>query len=253
MQAGAFLPLGAFVFVVGWVAWRMLRLGLRTRELPELSLGLGLGLLATVSIPCAAIGRAPATLDLFIGELSFALSMIAATLGISLLFVFTLRVFRWQSKAARAFVAAISLALMFIAIRINTINFIYIGLDEILPRLRPYTLGLVGITVVLFTWSAVESFSYHARLRRRLALGLADPVLVNRFWLWGFASVTTAALVLGILVCIGLGMVIIREPVPLTGIAVAGSLMSVTWYLTFFAPERYKERLRARAAVRYGT
>ncbi len=34
-------------------------------------------------------------------------------------------------------------------------------------------------------WLAIESFRYWGLMRRRLRLGLADPVLTNRFLLWG--------------------------------------------------------------------
>src|SRR5262249_16178730 len=34
-------------------------------------------------------------------------------------------------------------------------------------------------------WMSVESFRYGAMLRRRLRLGLADPLVANRFLLWG--------------------------------------------------------------------
>ena len=29
-------------------------------------------------------------------------------------------------------------------------------------------------------WGAIESYSYHGKMRRRLALGLADPLIVER-------------------------------------------------------------------------
>jgi hypothetical protein len=250
MQFGAFLPLGAFVVVVGWVAIRMLSLARRTRELPETFLGLGLAALAVVSIPGAALGRAPATTDLLIGEVAFAASMGSVAVGIVLLYLFNLRVFRWHSPVARVCVGVAALAVSVAAGAIGSINFSIDGIDVILPRTRPYIMGLMVALLVLFAWSGIESFSHHARLRRRLALGMADPVLVNRFLLWGISSVTATAMVAGLLVCSWMGMVIFRETVPQLGISLAGSVMSVTWYLTFFAPERYKARVRARAAAR---
>jgi hypothetical protein len=41
-------------------------------------------------------------------------------------------------------------------------------------------------------WTMVESYHYYARMRRRLAIGLADPLLVNRFFLWGTGALGTA-------------------------------------------------------------
>jgi hypothetical protein len=34
-------------------------------------------------------------------------------------------------------------------------------------------------------WMAVEAFRYRGLLKRRLRLGLADPLVANRFLLWG--------------------------------------------------------------------
>ena len=48
------------------------------------------------------------------------------------------------------------------------------------------------------------------------------------------------------------GVVIIHTPSALNLIATAGSVMSVAWYLTFFAPERYQRFLQESAAARYG-
>ena len=41
-------------------------------------------------------------------------------------------------------------------------------------------------------WTMVESYRYYALMRRRQAIGLADPMVTNRFLLWGSASLGTA-------------------------------------------------------------
>lgn len=40
-------------------------------------------------------------------------------------------------------------------------------------------------------WSATEAFLYHDRMRHRSALGLADPIVANRFLLWAVAALCT--------------------------------------------------------------
>ncbi len=60
---------------------------------------------------------------------------------------------------------------------------------------------------------------------------------------------------MGRVLCIGLlfgvirGVVITRDHSALSTIALAGVVMSVTWYLTFFAPEGYRRWLRERASA----
>ena len=39
-----------------------------------------------------------------------------------------------------------------------------------------------------FAWPAFESGRYAAAMRRRLAIGLGDPVLADRFRLWAISS-----------------------------------------------------------------
>jgi hypothetical protein len=84
--------------------------------------------------------------------------------------------------------------------------------------------------------------------RRRLALGLSDPVMVNRFILWGISSVAAALLCGGLILCALANWVIVRDPVPLTILAATGSITCLTGSLTFFPPRVYQEYLRSRTA-----
>jgi len=100
-------------------------------------------------------------------------------------------------------------------------------------------------------WMMIESYRYYGLMRRRRALGLADPVVTNRFFLWGSASLGTA-----------LATWIASIPYWLTGdpeVAIAWSpviqvatatvgVVTVTIYaLTFFAPAWYRNWLVASA------
>lgn len=62
---------------------------------------------------------------------------------------------------------------------------------------------------------------------------------------------TSTLLCLSLLVGLLRGLVIVRDAETLYTIAVAGVVMSVTWSLTFFAPEGYRRWVRERA-VRTG-
>jgi len=44
-------------------------------------------------------------------------------------------------------------------------------------------------------WVGIEPLVYHAKLRRRVPLGLAEPVVADRFLLWGLGSLARAAMV----------------------------------------------------------
>ena len=95
------------------------------------------------------------------------------------------------------------------------------------------------MVVVAFAWTGFESLRLYRQLRRRRALGLADGVVTNRFLLWGIAGCTAVVLCgsnVGFLLA---GKAILLEPVSLYTVALCGTVMSATWYLTFFPPAFY--------------
>lgn len=104
-------------------------------------------------------------------------------------------------------------------------------------------------------WNAFESFRYHGLMRRRLALGLADPVVVDRFRLWGVASLCAMAAIwvvnipyfVGAPVGTGSATAITSLCMVITaafGIATVGG-----YWLTFFPPAWYRARLAGGAGA----
>lgn len=114
----------------------------------------------------------------------------------------------------------------------------------------------------VFGWAFSESFSYWLRLRRRRAIGAADPVIANRFGLW---SVWTGVLMLygGFVSALrlyamtvpgsGSGTLAVREDFAwaldaLRVLLIAtGPVMVAALWLSFFPPQRYLAGLRERA------
>lgn len=247
MRFAMLLPIGVFVVMLGIVGVRLVLLARRTRQLPELALGAGLLLLAFVGLPLATLGRIPATVGTPLGHFIFAVGIFVVMVGLSLLYVFTWRVFRADSIPARIFVIAITLVLFVVAGGISYRASLGSSLPEILSLARNWSLAIMGLVALNFAWGGCESFAYYAALRRRLALGLADPVVANRFLLWGLSGAATAILCGGLALCVRAGMAIVVDAIPLSLVALTGSVASVTWFLTFFPPEAYQRLLRGRA------
>ena len=65
----------------------------------------------------------------------------------------------------------------------------------------PAAIALNALSVVVLVWTFVECVLYYVGMRRRRALGLADPVVTNRFLLW---SIWTGAIVSQSIVIISL-------------------------------------------------
>jgi hypothetical protein len=76
-------------------------------------------------------------------------------------------------------------------------------------------------------------------LRRRLALGLTDAIVTNRFLLWGLTG-ASAGVALVILTLLRLADInYMSAPVALFTAAVCGLLASVFLYLAFLPPAAY--------------
>jgi hypothetical protein len=60
------------------------------------------------------------------------------------------------------------------------------------PASWPY----VGTMVLADAWLVSDALRFRAQLRRRLALGLAEPLVVERLLLWSVASLARIGLVL---------------------------------------------------------
>jgi hypothetical protein len=184
----------AFVGGSAVVAVRLLLLAKRTGQEPERLLGaailcaavLGYGVLIANLVLRA--DTAPADVSTLAVFLSGA-GRILHDVGVTLFLVFVVRVFRPDEAWAKALAGAM-LALLWGGV----------GLGAAAGAFR-YELDAVGRPAwwceyaVIWTyslWSMAESFRYWGAMRRRAAIGLADPVVANRFLLWGTSSLLTA-------------------------------------------------------------
>ena len=245
MAAGAFVPLLFFVAIVGSVGFRLVRVWWRTRQVPEGCLGLGL-VIITCSMPLSGVGRVPTLALEPAGRICFSLGLVATAISLSLIVFFNYWVFRRSSRWARLLMWSLCMTLGAAVVYMSAANFSGDSITAIKQTMRPGTVSLMSAILLSFLWGGAESFRYRAALRRRLELGLGDPVIVNRFLLWGIANVTCSLLMIVIIGCVLSGMTILREPAPLVAIAAAGGSMSATWYLTFFAPQSYRHFIRER-------
>jgi hypothetical protein len=177
----------AIYVVVGTVIGvRLLLLAQRTRGFPELALGLGEVLLAGFVPPLFAIVQL-AEDDAWIRAASFG-GHLCYTLGSAVMILFTWRVFRERELWSR--VLALAMVAVLVAAGAMAMSRAFL-VPEIAALREPQTAGFVlmeWISVAGFLWTAIEAFRLWARLRKQAALGLVDPVVVNRILLWGFVG-----------------------------------------------------------------
>lgn len=248
MQAIAGFCMLLFVATVTLVGVRMLLLARRTHGSPELLMGAGMVLVGAVGFPgglLSGFGRGSVeslSLPIWVG------ATLVTQIGILLIYAFTQQVFRPGVAWARAVVAA-GAAFMLAG---------GIGAGAALAAAEPGAssqevardwlfVSIVGYASC-FLWSAVEGLAHFRMARRRMALGLADPVVANRFLLWGIFGLFASAVNVSSAIGNGLGFAP-DAPAVLVPMGVFGFGASAAMYLAFVPPGWYLLRLRRPAST----
>ena len=235
------------------VGTRLVLLWSRTRELPELLIGLGVlgigpigfggqrvaqAILQNVRAadPEAAIPGSVAVLMLVGGT--------AASIGVGCKLVFNTRVYHADNKLMRGFMwAGIAAAVTLLAVRI--------AVGDLMPHPMPTNLAhmqsFAQIGVLL--WGSYEALHYWAQMRRRVMLGLADPTVSNRFLLWGIGA---GAAGMGSLIGSVAGIVIGRPNFQIEWVVASSSIhglvAAVALSLAFVPPASYLRWVRSHSA-----
>jgi hypothetical protein len=112
-----------------------------------------------------------------------------------------------------------------------------------------YQLGDLANTLAV-GWGCVESLAYYGKMKRRLALGLADPLTVSQFGLWGVgftcALLSSAALFAGTAV---LGSAITAAPAVMALVQGFLLLTTVATWAAFYPPQFLRDRHRTPTAA----
>jgi hypothetical protein len=239
MPLAAILGIGFFVAVNAMIGLRLLWIA-RRGGAPELALGVAFlfaGAPAPVLQAIASAGLGSEALQ----AQAFAWGRVCMSLGIFCQVFFTWRVFRSRSAWARVWVAGIACGLVG-----SLLLYARAGVLGDNHYRGPLFWSEWVLHLAAIGWSAAEALAHHRKMRRRLAVGLADPVVCNRFLLWGLAlAAACAALgVPALLVLLGVS----RAGVAVSVAAPLGVVATACYALTFFPPRAYRAWLARRAA-----
>ena len=244
MQALAAAGIGLLIGASVLVAIRLLVLHRRTGGSPELWLGMMLLLSVGFGYP-ARIGAEQGPRE-WAGELQV-ISHIAIGVGFCFLYVFTRRVFRpdvgWAGALAGAGVAALLGKAVHGCVQVwrhGALPTMDAPMGEIWAMTGPVMAG--------YAWTACEAFRYHAAMRRRVKLGLADVTVSNRFLLWGLMATSATAGVVLSTVALALRIDLL-DPELLLASTLTGMGQAVPLVLAFAPPRRYLAWVRGEAAA----
>lgn len=178
----AFCVVGAVVGARLVVLWR------RTRGFPELVVGIALFLIGAVGYPLAMIGGIPGAVSPRAGIAMVTASTFVIDFAFVLVATFTWSVFRRASTWGRALLGALALGYAGHAIGVLLVSPSLTTATELMTAAPRVMLAGQGLNFVTFGWTAVEGYAYWWKLRKRVAIGLGDPVVANRFLLWALSG-----------------------------------------------------------------
>jgi len=237
---------------VGWViGLRLLLLARRTRGIPELTLGAGTLLIGGLGYPFAIATNVVGATRPALAGVFMVTGATLCHLGIVANTFFTWKVFRPRALWARGLVG-LFIAAAAVGFTAN-LRVVLATASPAMSAVQPWTFFLCLVAASAFGWSGVEALAYHTKLRRRLALGLADPVVTNRFLLWGVTSLASSA---GSLVNAFFTLaspLSVLDPVALAVCGSCSALSAVVMTLTFLPPATYLRFIEARHAARAAT
>ncbi len=175
-----FLSFFAVSLVVGL---RLLVLWWHTREIPELLIGIGVLGIGPVGFGMAVAARIVAESRPGLGTALVGIGALAVAIGAGAKFTFNWRVYHPNSRAVGAIPIIVGPLLLAAWIaEWATGGFVH------LDPAHPATLIRTSLQIACLLWGSAEALCYWVMMRRRLRIGLGDPVVGNRFLLWAIGA-----------------------------------------------------------------
>ena len=202
-------------------------------------MGSGLVLVSAVAFPmlvASGLGKGDASAVRFP---ILTVGLVALTAAIGCLARFTHKVFRPEGPVGKGLVAVV------LTIEVVAACGIWTGLAEAAPGVRAdaavgeFALLLRMPLMIVWAWTGLEALLEWRKAHRRLALGLTEPVVANRFLLWGLFGV--AELLIGaVSVSLQLlGRNPLNDPVAMMVTGTAGIVGSLLVALALCPPRAY--------------
>ena len=229
----------AMIAVDAVVGVRLLLLARRTRQIPEAALGTAFLLLGAIGYPLTTLARRGVIASESVNAALMGSGLLVQDVACFAVVLATALTFRGGTRVARIVVAVAGV--WFAASWLGQL--VTSGFGPLEPNLA-YSAGLAARTAA-FGWASFEAFRAYTQGRKRVRLGLAEPLVVNRFLLFGLGmGGVFAAFVIFIV-----GQLTTANPSAAAWVLAATGVMGIaaavpTW-LAFVPPAAYRRRFAA--------
>ena len=241
MGSWVWVGFAAFFVVALVVGVRVLLLALRTHELPELAMGIGVLGIGPVGFGLMVIGIrvAPGVVQ----SVLLGIAVLAISCGVLANLVFNWRVYRPDSSVARMVAVAGGAGLFACFAWSGVVH----GFTDVGP-VSTQSSTRSALQVACLLWSAAEALAYWSKMRRRVRVGLADPVVANRFLMWGVATFSAGlGTAIGLVAQLVLGVASTDSGWVMASSSLHGLVAAVAIALAFIPPGFYVRYIRGLA------
>ncbi len=248
------MPLESFVWI-GFAAFfvasltaglRLVVLWWRTRELPELLIGIGVLGIGPVGYGLMTMAQLSRAGHPELARWILAGALLAVCTGGFAKYVFNWRVYHPRQPLVRWIVWAAGLLLVSCYMtELFTSGF------RNQPAQSAVNVARSTLLIGCLLWGSAEALVYWRKMRRRLRLGLADPVVTNRFFLWGLgAGAAGMGTAVGIIAQLVTGLPPLQMPWITLSSSLHGLTAAVALWLAFVPNQAYLKFIEARVRRR---
>jgi hypothetical protein len=241
------IGIGLFLLTSLVVGTRLVFLYLRTRKLPELLMAVALLCTGFLAFAVGSAGKILMDGSPALRSGLTVLGLSVEYIGDAALALFAWRVFHADKRWSLVFVAALAILSVgaFVGELWSGEYLRYSDSEPITGLWVPFALLVRGLAP---TWLAFECLRFHAQLRRRVRIGLADPIVMQRVGLWGVAMTASAgAYVVPIAHRLAYGTGIREHVWAISMVSALAMVTALSMGFAFFPPRKYRERMRSLA------
>jgi hypothetical protein len=234
----------AFFVVALVVGVRLVALARRTRQIPELLIGVGVLCIGPVGFGGIVAATAAEAGSPGLARVLGGAAAVAVATGVAAKYLFNWRIYRPTSRLA-AVACGAGIAGVVLAVALEGFA---TGYSPRAWRGTGWHVLRSGVQIGCLLWGASEALVYWGKMRRRVRLGIADPLLANRFLLWGIgAGAAGVGSAISVVFQVATGKPSLEQAWVTMSSSLHGLVSASALWLAFVPPQAYRRWVRGSA------